>query len=306
MPKLSVIIPVYNVQGYLQECVESILGQDYENIEILLIDDGSTDLSGQMIDSFLHDSRVITIHQTNKGVSAARNNCLKLATGDYYSFIDPDDFVDGNMFSSMVDRLEETACDLAICGFKYCRDDGTHIREDSLPEGVFDRKDLISSMYGMPNVFHGSMCNKVFKKEVIQGLRFDEKVAIGEDWLILYEVYLRAKRAAAMRDCFYTVRIRDHSSTRTKKAQLYVEKVKTYLRLYEYAGNQSKEVQKQAAEKILDTCVANKEEIKRYEYNRKCIAYINTCMRRISVESFFKGNLPVKRAIYYFIEGHKY
>lgn len=306
MPKLSVIIPVYNVQSYLKECINSILGQDYPDIEILLIDDGSSDLSGQLLDDFLYDSRIIVVHQSNKGVSAARNICLKLATGDYYCFIDPDDFVDGNMFSSMVNSLESNSCDLSMCGFKYCMDDGTYIKDAPLPEGVFYRKALISSIYGMPNVFHGSMCNKVFKKEVIHGLTFDEQVAIGEDWLILYDVYLRAKRAVAMRDCFYTVRIRNHSSTRAKKAQLYVEKAKTYFRLYEYAKKQGKDVQRQAAEKVLDACLINKKEIKRVDYNRECISYINTYFRKISLESFFNGNLPIKRAIYYFLEGLKY
>ena len=110
----SIIIPVYNVELYLKECIDSLLNQTYKNIEILIVDDGSTDNSGKICDSYCRDPRVTVFHQSNAGVSVARNFALDQANGEYVFFVDPDDFVEPDFISCSIASLEEKNADLVI------------------------------------------------------------------------------------------------------------------------------------------------------------------------------------------------
>lgn len=304
MPKLSVIVPVYNVETYLPECIDSILDQSLSDLELILIDDGSPDKCGEICDNYAErDSRIQVIHQQNCGVSGARNAGLRIAAGEYIGFVDPDDFVSKEMYNSMICAAEGNGCELAICGFSNCTEGKDKLNDSPVPSGVYIREDLIASIYGMPNCFHGSMCNKVFSRKLLEGLFFDETVAIGEDWLLLYQCYLKAQKGAAISDCCYTVRLRGNSATRKRTAQLYLKKLDTYLRLYAYSKQHSKAIRKMAALKILDTCQLNKEAIIKDDYDRFSIAYVNRHFRHIAVKEFFRGNLSAKRGAYYFMKG---
>ena len=116
---VSVIVPVYNVEAYLDECLESICSQTYRNLEIILADDGSTDKSGEICDIWqAKDPRIRVIHQQNAGVSCARNAGLEICTGDLISFVDSDDWLDLQMFEKLVSCLSENDADAAMCGFR--------------------------------------------------------------------------------------------------------------------------------------------------------------------------------------------
>lgn len=118
MEKLSIIVPVYNVRKYLVECVNSLIKQDYKNCEIILVDDGSTDGSSEVCDELGKvDERIRVIHQNNEGLSGARNTGLKFANGFYISFIDSDDYVAPNMFSTLIKLLKGTEAQVAICNY---------------------------------------------------------------------------------------------------------------------------------------------------------------------------------------------
>lgn len=118
MPKLSVIVPVYNSDRYLKKCLNSILAQTFPDFELILIDDGSTDLSGQICDEYSEkDSRIIVIHKDNTGVSDSRNFGLKKATGELITFVDADDYCDHKMFEHAVESLKRNDCDLLISGY---------------------------------------------------------------------------------------------------------------------------------------------------------------------------------------------
>lgn len=307
MSKLSVIVPVYNVEVYLPACIESILNQNLHNLELILIDDGSPDNCGKICDAYAQkDSRVRVIHQVNRGVSAARNAGIKIAEGEYLGFVDPDDFIALNMYEELITQVENSGCDIAICGFTNCAEDETFLGESAVPAGIYSRADLISSIYGMPNPFHGSMCNKLFSRNVLNGLAFDENVAIGEDWLLLYECYQKANMAVAVSECLYTVRIRNNSATRKYRAPVYISKLETYLKLYEYSKNQNKKIQRKATDKILDACYMNKNAIIEQDYDRRSISFINRQFRKISISAFFRGNLSLKKTVYHFIKGLQY
>lgn len=307
MPKLSIIVPVYRVEAFLPACLDSILRQTFRDWELILIDDGSPDRCGAICDEYAeNDPRIRVIHQDNHGVSAARNAGLLAASGDYLGFVDADDLVAPEMYETLLREAENRGCDIAVCGFSCCSEEGDALRPEPVPPGLYSKTDLILSVYKTPNPFHGSMCNKIFRRELLNGLSFDEHVAIGEDWLLLYECYQRASGAVAVSDGFYTVRQRRNSATRTKESGLYLKKLETYLRLYRLSLKQSRQIQKQAARKILDDCARNKRAIQQADRDRKAIAKVNRLIRRLSAEAFFRGNLPMKQAVFYYLTGMRY
>ena len=135
MKKISVIVPIYNSEDYIDRCVRSIVEQSYKNIEIILVDDGSTDNSSMMCDEWAkNDKRVKVIHKENGGVSSARNEGLKIAKGDYISFVDSDDYIDKKMIEKMLNQMEKGNTDLVICNYEPNHDfvdnmDGITLRE---------------------------------------------------------------------------------------------------------------------------------------------------------------------------------
>ena len=168
-PRISVIVPVYNVEQYLPRCVESILAQTYENLEIILVDDGSTDASPALCDArAAADSRFHVLHQANAGVSAARNAALERATGQYLQFVDGDDYLPSTATERLVRTAGATGADLVIG--RFWRVAGTrkalqgHIRR----EGVFTRREFAEEMLKAPaNFYYGVLWNKLYRREII-------------------------------------------------------------------------------------------------------------------------------------------
>lgn len=118
--KISIIIPVYNTEMYLERCVRSLMNQTYKNLEIICVDDGSNDGSGEILDNLAReDCRIIVVHKENEGVSAARNKALFCATGDYIAFVDSDDYVDSHMYEKMISKMEKCDADIVTCGYFF-------------------------------------------------------------------------------------------------------------------------------------------------------------------------------------------
>ena len=119
-PLITVIVPVYNVEKYLTRCVDSIINQTYKNLEIILVDDGSTDSSPAICDNYAKkDSRINVIHKQNNGASSARNAALDIASGDYIGFVDSDDYINRDMYASLFDSIVDSGSDMAICESEY-------------------------------------------------------------------------------------------------------------------------------------------------------------------------------------------
>ena len=163
---ISVIVPVYNVEKYLEKCVSSIVNQTYKNLEIMLVDDGSTDSSGKMCDEFAKkDDRIKVIHKPNGGLSDARNSALKIAKGDYIGFVDSDDYIADDMFETLCDLMEDNNSDISIVSFY-------EIYNNKLI-GVRDSKELenMTKLEAMKELLIDSKIqsyawNKLFKREL--------------------------------------------------------------------------------------------------------------------------------------------
>lgn len=197
MPKISVIVPVYNGAEFLRPCVDSILAQSFCDLEIILVDDGSTDESPEICDWYAsQDKRVICIHQANAGAAAARNCGLKAAAGEYIAFVDSDDWIDQDMYETMVHAAEERNCDLVICDCLKESEAGNQIYTHELPGGYYDREAMVSRYFPqllMPDSMEYPVTisnwllliqRKVIEKNLLSfpdGMRFSEDLLFGSE-----------------------------------------------------------------------------------------------------------------------------
>lgn len=211
-PLISVIVPVYNVEDYLLECVESLIGQTYANLEILLIDDGSTDSSPEICEMLQsRDGRVRALHKENGGLSDARNYGVERAIGEYVSFIDGDDYLDGNAFETVVKELAGGA-DLVAFGIVLDFEDGSHVDKAAHERRVYSGTEGIVAL----NTFNGfdvSACNKVYRRTLFDNVRFP-KGKLCEDFYVMPRIFDLANRIVLLPNPFYHYRQRSGSITK--------------------------------------------------------------------------------------------
>lgn len=173
-PLISIIVPVYNVERYLKKCVESLCGQTFKNLEIILVDDGSKDKSVEMCDEFAKlDSRIRVIHKENGGLSSARNAGIDIASGTYIGFVDSDDWCDSKMFEKLFENLIETKSSIAVCGVARFDENGNFINI----ENSFAKNEKLTPDQAIRYFFDGKSmpawaCNKLYKKELWDSVRF--------------------------------------------------------------------------------------------------------------------------------------
>ena len=198
MPKISIIVPVYKAEKKLARCIESILNQTLKDFELILIDDGSPDKSGQICDEYAQkDSRINVIHQKNKGASAARNNGIKVARGEYIGFIDSDDYISKNYFEKLITATKQGA-DIAVCNYLSISPNGN---ADKMNHGFKDgsllnRTDIEKILYF--NIFNNKntigyfqLWNKIFRRDFItsNNIFINEKMSFGEDMMFVLECF---------------------------------------------------------------------------------------------------------------------
>ncbi len=199
LPLISIIVPVYNVRAYLGKCLDSICGQTYKNLEIIVVDDGSTDGSGEICDSYAQsDFRVRVIHQLNAGQSAARNKALSIAQGEFLGFVDSDDWIDEDMYEFLYNLILENDADIAICSHYIEKQGKTKVRYSLGEKTVFSRDEAIRALVVDKRV-RNYLWDKLFKRQMFRGVRFPEK-QIFEDIAVSYLLFHKAYRAV-MRDC---------------------------------------------------------------------------------------------------------
>lgn len=234
--KISIIVPVYNVEGYLEECINSLIHQTYLNIDIILIDDGSSDSSGEICDKYKKiDNRIQVVHKKNGGVSSARNAGLSLVNTKYISFVDPDDYVSEQFIEKLYNSLIENSADIAVCNFFTIKGknifEEKEIRDKNLNQEEALRllvKDEIMSSY---------LWNKLFKRELFNNLQFDigyryEDIRMGTTTLVAAVINLAVNLTLISFIGIYAAAI----STLIANFVIYIyrkSKVKKYIVLWE-------------------------------------------------------------------------
>lgn len=205
---VSVIVPVYNVEKYIKKCVDSILNQSHKNLQIILVDDGSKDSSPQICDEYANkDDRIEVIHQKNKGLPGARNSGLRIAKGEYVSFIDSDDWVESKMIEHLVDTVERYHADMSgIEMIETTSEDinvtQAHIKYEEYNQDEFARKFF---KIGSQKIVH-YVCNKLIKRELVPDDTFEEEFTIGEDVVAFYKILLKSNKIVLSNQKMYYYR----------------------------------------------------------------------------------------------------
>ena len=220
--KITVIVPVYNVENYLRKCLDSIIAQTYKNIEIIVVNDGSTDTSGEICKEFVEiDHRIIYIEQENAGLSAARNTGLENMSGDYVTFVDSDDWIEQDYVETLYKKITEYQADIAVGNYySFNESEGMfyfHISGDSYYEEVYDNVSIFENLYEsqeMKSFALISAWGKLYKAGLFEQLRFDMG-KLGEDGYLNQKIYLLAEKIVYIHKGIYSYRIRNNSLSRT-------------------------------------------------------------------------------------------
>lgn len=212
---ISVIIPVYNVEKFLDKCINSIVNQTYKNLEIILVDDGSSDSSPQICDKWADkDSRIKVIHKENGGVSSARNTALKIISGKYFAFIDSDDYIESEMYQTLYDNISAIDGDMVCCSMRGVDADENVLYTNVVKNGRFYDEQILIRFFN--SEFLLCDCNKMYKSEILKSnhILFDEKLGYGEDYMFNYHFLKSSKTAVAIDKVFYNyLRNRTDSAT---------------------------------------------------------------------------------------------
>lgn len=231
-PKISIVVPVYNAQEYLETCLDSLLEQTYDNYEILLIDDGSNDESGNICRYYeTKDDKIRVFFQKNRGVSCARNKGLELATGQYVMFVDADDWINNNMLSDLARQLIKAESDLVMCSF-ICEYGykSEYISSGYFSKTLLNEKEIKEQLiFGLVEkseneeshslaTFRGPVA-KLFNLELIRNekLYFDQQLIIGEDFLFNLHYLKNCKKVLILNEYYYHYRVNENSITRKYK-----------------------------------------------------------------------------------------
>ncbi|HEM3684360.1 TPA: glycosyltransferase family 2 protein [Streptococcus suis] len=222
---VSIIVPIYNVEKFLPRCIESICNQTYENIEILLINDGSTDGSEQICMDFMkRDSRIRYFLKENGGLSDARNYGIERACGKYLAFIDSDDFVESDFILRLYDALVQQNASVAIAGFSKVDENGTILKKELLEneELVLTGREVCKKLHSEKGQVFVVAWNKLYKKELFSNVQY-AKGKIHEDEYIVYQLFYDLDRIAVVNDSLYYYVERQESITRTQMTDLRFE-----------------------------------------------------------------------------------
>lgn len=216
--KISIIIPVYNVSSYLDECLLSVTRQSYKNIEIICVDDGSNDGSGEKCDSWAkNDSRITVIHQKNAGVSNARNRALEIASGTLIGFVDADDIVEPNHFEFLQKAIERNNADLASSFYKLWSENSEIKINIPSKQGLLERNEALFQML-LPYGYRSYLFTKLFKKEIIENdhkIRFNENLKMMEDLYFVVQYMQKSQSVFFFNNSFYKYRVRNDSAIHT-------------------------------------------------------------------------------------------
>ena len=211
---VSVIVPVYNVEKYLNQCVDSILEQTYRNMEIFLVDDGSSDLSSSICDEYeKKDNRVKAIHKQNGGVCSARNTALQQAKGDWIAFIDSDDWIEKNYLEELINCAKVNNAEIALCGYNRVTGNKKESINNSGNTIVLNSREFLIMLLN-PQTGYGFSHMKIYKSECIKHTLFNTDLKVGEDALFNEQIVPYVTKVCLLEKSLYNYRISLNSLVR--------------------------------------------------------------------------------------------
>lgn len=245
MPKISIIVPIYNVEKYINKCVDSILGQTFKDFELILVDDGSPDRCGKICDEYAQkDARVKVVHKENGGLSDARNRGIEEAKGEYIGFVDSDDYIDKDMYEILYDSLIENNADISVCGVYDCY-------SDRIAQNNIDGKmHVFSNQEALKEVLYGKKLtafavNKLYKREVFDNMRFPVG-KIYEDSFLIPTIFANSEKIVLVSVPKYYYLHREGSITSFKFSEKFFDVIEASEINLELVNNKFPSIKKQA------------------------------------------------------------
>ena len=216
-PLISVIVPIYKVENYLEKCVQSIIEQTYQNLEIILVDDGSPDNCPKLCDDLAKkDDRIKVIHKQNGGLSSARNAGIDVAQGEYIGFVDSDDYIEPQMYELLYNAIEKNNCKLSVCNINYVFENGkTIVKVKNSVDEFFDFNQAIVEMNTF-RLFDMGAWSKLYHRDLFEDMRFPVG-KFSEDFFIMYKIFEKANGIAYVSTPCYNYLQRQNSITKNKK-----------------------------------------------------------------------------------------
>ena len=294
-PCLSVIVPVYNVEKYLPRCLGSLIGQTLKEIEIILVNDGSTDRSEQICQAYAEkDARIRVFSKQNGGLSDARNYGIERAQADVLGFVDSDDYVDGNMFEYLLRIKEEHHAQIAVGGVRMAADDG-HIYQNRAVEreSVYNTHDAMAELLYSKRILN-SVCNKIFDKTLFDGIAFPFG-KLYEDEFVTYRVFDRAETIAMTNQVFYYYRKNPGSITHVKYTDRELDRVYASIEKLGFIHEHYPDLDDLVKQYLVYDCMMAMSKMDRYDHRYDELLRDNI---RAHWRSFVKGDHSVASKMY--------
>jgi len=302
--KVSVIVPVYNMEKRLNKCLDSLVNQTYKDIEIIVINDGSKDNSLDIIKSY-HDDRIKLIDQENQGISIARNNGISISTGEYLCFLDSDDYFELDAIEKFVNKITSDNSDIVVCDYYMFDDNNRKIMNVGYPE-LFG-----GSLYDNPNMIRDidyGPCNKIYKKELFKDIMFPINTKY-EDFEAILKVFSKAKKITKLDDPVYDYYINQNGETRTQTTK-NMDMLKIAYNLDNYFDFLNKDIKLKDVyvEVISEKLLHSASTLFKITDLKTCLTYINDVYKYLSKYSnwhkLYKQN-KIDSSYIKFIRGHK-
>lgn len=260
---ISVIIPAYNVEEYVGECLESIINQSYKNIEVLVVNDGSKDNTLDVINLVAaKDNRIKAINQENQGVSAARNNAIDLAQGEYLAFFDADDWLPERALEILINECEETGAQIAVSNMKKIKN-GKNIGKLKEIKKVYTKVDALEELF-KEEYLNCSVWNKLYSRKVIANEKFDIELKVAEDFDFLYRVLKNADKIAVnTNEVVYHYFVRESSAMQGGFNSKFEKEIPLCEKIIEEVKNEHPE--------ILDSAIRR--------YQRAIVSCLSKCLK---------------------------
>ena len=298
--KISVIIPVYNLENVIGRCLESVLKQTYDNIEIIIIDDGSCDNSLKKITRYERKySNIKVIKQKNNGVTAARLAGVKEATGNYIGFVDGDDYIDSDMYELLMSNMQQYHADISHCGYQMEFNDG-RIR------AFYNTGDVIvqDNTKGLIELISGKrvepgLWNKLYKKKLFENFKQDQTIKINEDLLMNYYLFKKARRSVFCDICKYHYIIRENSASRQKlNRNNIIDPIRVKRIMLE--DNNVAPVKAEIQRMYMDTLLNIYNQIMLNDREKEYQDYKIAILKSLKREKRFVRGLPLKKKMLYY------
>ncbi|MCR4692457.1 MAG: glycosyltransferase, partial [Firmicutes bacterium] len=277
--KISVIVPIYDVENFLSQCVDSILCQTYSNLEIILVDDASPDNCPKICDDYAKkDKRIKVVHQKNGGLSDARNTGLCVATGELIGFVDSDDWIDPNMYKELTTLMNETSADIAICAPILYADGELKYTSTSGNKTLLNKEEALDQLF-LDDRIKSHVWDKLYRKEVFEGILFPKGKCF-EDIYIMHEVFAKANSVALIEKSLYYYRARKASITHSVNINKVMDRL--YGLECRFNSNVAKGREKYAPQHFFYAANLSKQAVflsnfdlyKRHKYNKKINFYL--------------------------------